>query len=295
MVHPSAVKVGSMAEISNDPCSPEDVGLTDLVDASPDPRPWGVWMTLGWTTIALLIWLFIGSDWNPWHIRSRLDDYALTNLSQMTKNFHDDDLHVLYAIPLYLCCAGLVVMASRLAGWPAAKYLSLVWPTLRMFAQGTGCGIIAGVAALPVWFFAPAFCPLDHPVSPVNWWPYHIYERVDPEALAILGAEPLAVMGIAVVIGPVIEELLFRGFMYRGLAESKLGVAGAIVLTSVAFGLWHVADTDAGLCTPAYWALLGTLFGLLRWHSGSTTLPIIAHLTYQIPGYYALYVLATIE
>jgi uncharacterized protein len=292
MVYPTTIKVRSMPEISNDAHSPKDVGSADPVQAPPHPRPWGVWMTLGWITIAILFWLVIDSDWDPWHIRSSLDGYVQSNFHLIAMHFYDDDLHVMYAILLYLCCAGFVVMASRLAGWPAAKYLGLVWPTLRMFAQGIAYGMVAGIVALPVWFFAPVICSFDQPVSAVSWWPYHIYERVDPEAF---DAAPLVLLGIAVLIGPVTEELLFRGFMYRGLAVSRLGVAGAIALTSVAFGVWHIAGAFPGLCTSAYWALLGIFLGWLRWRCSSTTLPVIAHLIFQIPTYFAVYVLATIE
>ena len=37
----------------------------------------------------------------------------------------------------------------------------------------------------------------------------------------------------AVVVAPVTEELIFRGFLHRGWERSRLGVSGTIILTSV--------------------------------------------------------------
>ncbi len=40
------------------------------------------------------------------------------------------------------------------------------------------------------------------------------------------------------IIGPIIEEVIFRGFLYRALA-AKWGWIAAMILTSVLFGLYH--------------------------------------------------------
>jgi membrane protease YdiL (CAAX protease family) len=40
------------------------------------------------------------------------------------------------------------------------------------------------------------------------------------------------------IIGPIIEEVIFRGFLYRAL-ERKWGWIAAMVLTSALFGLYH--------------------------------------------------------
>ena len=70
-----------------------------------------------------------------------------------------------------------------------------------------------------------------------------------------------------VVAAPVAEEILYRGFFYRGLRATRLGVAGTILVTSVAFGLLHkvggfgwdrvvvddLSRSAAGLAAPAHW------------------------------------------
>jgi len=73
---------------------------------------------------------------------------------------------------------------------------------------------------------------------------------------------------------PISEELFARGFLYRGWSESFLGVAGAIVLSSL---VW------TGLHMQYDWYFFGEIFslglwfGYLRYRSHSTWLTIVLH------------------
>jgi uncharacterized protein len=73
---------------------------------------------------------------------------------------------------------------------------------------------------------------------------------------------------------PISEELLARGFLYRGWSESLPGVPGAIVLSSV---VW------TGLHLQYDWYFFGEVFclglwlGYLRYRSNSTLLTIVLH------------------
>ena len=78
-----------------------------------------------------------------------------------------------------------------------------------------------------------------------------------------------------VVAAPVGEEIIFRGFVFRGWAASPLGVPGTILLTSLVFSAAHTQyDWFGSLQTFC----IGILFGCLRWRSGSTTLTILLHM-----------------
>ena len=77
-----------------------------------------------------------------------------------------------------------------------------------------------------------------------------------------------------IIVAPVTEELLFRGFLHRGWAPSWLGVSGTIVLTSALWAALHQQYNWLGiLCI----FLMGLIFGWMRQRSGSTTLTIILH------------------
>jgi membrane protease YdiL (CAAX protease family) len=58
------------------------------------------------------------------------------------------------------------------------------------------------------------------------------------QVLALEGAQFVAAIGIAILLGPLLEELLFRGFLQSALARG-LVEHGALVATSVLFTALH--------------------------------------------------------
>lgn len=83
------------------------------------------------------------------------------------------------------------------------------------------------------------------------------------------------VLWLAVCVGaPVSEEYLFRGFMYEGLARSRVGVPGAVLLTSLVWTAMHTQYGGPGL-TVIF--LLGILFGVARARTGSMLLCMLLH------------------
>jgi membrane protease YdiL (CAAX protease family) len=89
-----------------------------------------------------------------------------------------------------------------------------------------------------------------------------------------LGYLPAMVMGL-VVLAPVMEELLVRGFLLRGWAASRLGPTGAILLTSAIWMAGHISQYDVLILIWIF--MMGLLFGWLRQRSGSTLLTIFLH------------------
>jgi membrane protease YdiL (CAAX protease family) len=84
----------------------------------------------------------------------------------------------------------------------------------------------------------------------------------------------------AVTIAPLFEEALFRGFMFAGLAGSKIGLAGTILLTN---GLWTVVHFQPAVSWFNEIYGLGVLFGagliftFARIRTGSLLAPVILH------------------
>jgi membrane protease YdiL (CAAX protease family) len=70
-----------------------------------------------------------------------------------------------------------------------------------------------------------------------------------------------------------IEELLFRGLVYRALYDWH-GAILAILGSSIGFALWHVGW--AGPLAMAHF-ILGLIFALVRWRGGGILGLIIAH------------------
>ncbi len=85
----------------------------------------------------------------------------------------------------------------------------------------------------------------------------------------------LVLLAIALVVAaPLMEELLFRGFLFPGYAASRLRPWGAILLTSAGWSVMHV-QYEAFYLVHIF--VLGCAFGWLRWRSGSTLLTVILH------------------
>lgn len=85
---------------------------------------------------------------------------------------------------------------------------------------------------------------------------------------------PFVLIGI-VLLAPIAEELLFRGFVFRGLEASRAGIFGAIFLTALAWALIHGQYDVYGL---AFIFSLGILLGVVRWKTQSIYGPIMIHL-----------------
>ena len=125
---------------------------------------------------------------------------------------------------------------------------------------------------LGLGFFALA----EYGVLPPDDLPQPIFD-------ALLAAPLLLQIGwvlMFVVLSPVVEELLFRGFLFTGLSQSW-GPSLAGVLTTVAFVVVHmpkVLEYWPGLLAVT---LIGTLKVLLRIRTGSLAPGIVMHSIYN--------------
>ncbi len=82
---------------------------------------------------------------------------------------------------------------------------------------------------------------------------------------------------VVVIIGPIVEELIFRKLMLDRL--SVHGETFALIITSVAFGIFH-----NNIYQLFYATLLGILLGYLYLKSGDIKLPIILHMLMNLFG-----------
>ncbi len=76
---------------------------------------------------------------------------------------------------------------------------------------------------------------------------------------------------VIVVLAPLGEELLFRGFVYPGL-RGRFGVIGAMLLTSVFFALFHVHPL---LYAPMF--IIGMVLVILYEYRGTLVPSILLH------------------
>jgi uncharacterized protein len=100
------------------------------------------------------------------------------------------------------------------------------------------------------------------------------------EKLLSDAASRIAIAIFGITLGPIIEELLFRGFLQPVLVDS-LGVLPGIFITSVLFGAMHLMQNAFIWQSGLLIAFVGFILGVIRHVSGSTRASSITHIAYN--------------
>ncbi|MDD5686948.1 MAG: type II CAAX endopeptidase family protein [Elusimicrobia bacterium] len=86
---------------------------------------------------------------------------------------------------------------------------------------------------------------------------------------------PLLLFIVVVIMAPIYEEIVFRGFLFEGIRYSRLKIVGAIIITSL---IWASLHLQYGLYEIVTIFLMGLLFGFCRFKTGSIYLTIFLHM-----------------
>jgi membrane protease YdiL (CAAX protease family) len=164
------------------------------------------------------------------------------------------NLLVAIIVPAVLCVA---VMMRRCS---LRDYFALEGFSIRDFGLGAGFIILIFVA-----FIYLPFVFLDIKNGSNN--------RLDYQIAQLGGTLPLLWLN-SILVAPVSEELVFRGFLHRGWSASRLGITGSIFLTSALWALLHQQYNWIGILAIFS---MGLAYGWLRQRSGSTALTIALH------------------
>ncbi len=98
---------------------------------------------------------------------------------------------------------------------------------------------------------------------------------------------PLLIFIVICVFAPVVEELVFRGFLFRRFQQTWLASTGSLIVTCALFTLVHGAQyTLVGL---VFILIIAVYLALIRWKTRNTSLCIIAHATNNALSMVALY------
>jgi membrane protease YdiL (CAAX protease family) len=97
----------------------------------------------------------------------------------------------------------------------------------------------------------------------------------------------VAIALFGITLGPIIEELLFRGFIQPVLVDS-IGVLPGILATSIVFGALHLMQNAFIWQSGVLITLVGFVLGVVRHVSGSTRASAITHISYNALPFLAL-------
>ncbi len=90
----------------------------------------------------------------------------------------------------------------------------------------------------------------------------------------------LILMVMSVVLAPLFEETVFRGFLYPVLARAW-GMAGGIVATGIVFGLMHSQQLGGSKSHIALLILVGITLTWVRAGTRSVLASFLVHISYN--------------
>ncbi|MBU6209610.1 MAG: CPBP family intramembrane metalloprotease [Planctomycetes bacterium] len=185
----------------------------------------------------------------------------------------------------------IVTAAAMGAGMMAALGL-LAWMRRMQVVPHTTAApirsIMSGVAMLMVWW--PA-------IASAGWVAGQLQRAVtgiEPPSIGHSTLEQMVqgtrdawwwLMGLsAVVLAPILEECLYRGFVQQALRRAGLGPWPAVLLASIVFTLMHVGSVPEGARAASLTSLavLACCFGWLAERTGSLVAPIAAHVAFNL-------------
>ncbi len=154
-----------------------------------------------------------------------------------------------------------LVLAARMTGEDLFAYLGLDVPRWR--------DVVIAAAGLAVVILIGDALTLALGRELVPPFQLQIHRSAQAEGALI----PLWIA--LIVVAPVGEEVLFRGFLFRGFVRDPRDALPGILLISLIWSLLHIQYDWFGASLVF---AIGVLLGYVRLYSGSTTLVILLHM-----------------
>lgn len=161
----------------------------------------------------------------------------------------------------YVVVATFMVMLVQgkyhVAFWRAIQWN---WPRVGIWYLALGVLLLLSISAVSRFLPMPKSTPFEQ-----------FFERPrDAYAVAIF----------AVTLGPLMEELFFRGLLYPVL-ERRLGVFWGVVLTALPFGLIHMFQYGYAWGVVLLIFLMGLVCTVVRARTGSVASSFLVHVGYN--------------
>lgn len=229
-----------------------------------DPRkPWGPWATIGIILLAFISVIFAD-------IVGLILGVVIAKIYSFPIDLRHISLgplkQVRSAFGVILITAIILWWGKGHGGYTLSEYFSFRRPKARSCLKWIAMAVI-------YIFVAGWLC---------SW--FHLNTNFAEFSVRIYKAAyffPLFVFSV-VLLDPVLEELVFRGFLFKGLLHSRLGATGAIVLSALIFGSIHSQYHLAGMLVVAGSAVL---FGIARYQTRSVFVPMMMHITNNLIAY----------
>ncbi|MGH9495554.1 MAG: lysostaphin resistance A-like protein [Candidatus Sulfotelmatobacter sp.] len=214
----------------------------------------------GWDVLALAVLTFVSAGVLQFLIAFGAQRiwYPRESLLEV---FQRPILELISQFLLYIPIAGLMVLLVKAKDHgPFWRSIRWNWPASAWKWLALGVMLLMGLAALQSILPMPKDTPFEHLFD----------NTLDAYLLSIL----------AVSIGPLMEELFFRGFMYPVLAR-RMGAVWAVLLTALPFGLLHLQQYGWAWGAGLVIFLVGVVCGTVRAATKSVAAAFLVHVGYN--------------
>jgi len=220
---------------------------------------WGYWATLGWAFLAYLAGQIAATAVAVWWQRG--------SLSSLLATPYDGTIVTLSVLALNPVTVAVLLAAVRLAKADPLDYLALVRPRTGDVTTGIGTLVVLIALCDAALYLSGAAL-----VTP--------FQQQSFSTAAAEGWLP-AMLFAAIIVAPAGEEILFRGFLFRGFVRPDKPAWPGIVATAVLFALPHVQYDWIGVLQIF---VIGLFLGWMRWRSGSVLLTFMLHALFNLEG-----------
>jgi membrane protease YdiL (CAAX protease family) len=244
--------------VSSDNMSPDPENLLPpIIRAAPTHPAWNGWDVLRillmgavalFTTVVVLLITLPGAT-----LRARAN----------TLSAHPE-LEIVGQMAAYLALLGyMYVLVTKERGCPRFwEAMHWNWPisTARFLLGGVTLQAVFLIVEWQLKRFIPKETPFD-----------------------LLLRRPLSMILIAVfsiTLGPLMEELFFRGFLYPVLKQ-RLGVAGGVFITALGFGLVHASQYGYSWLSVSLIFVVGIVLAMVREKNNSVAAGFLVHAGYN--------------
>lgn len=262
--------------LPEDAAAPVEPAVTPAPESAPAPTPVSLVaddLRVPWTWVDVLIFI-IFSVGSMVVIEYAMQTFVLTSGRVTLKE-----------LPAFIA-SNTVYVAVRQFFW-FLMLLGFLYYTLRPRRTGTfwhtvgwqrPCtGAFSRLTFYPVCLFAGAVLAIVIATASGLMAPKHPL----PIQAYFLDRQSIYLMSVmAVLVAPITEETVFRGFLYPVFART-LGVSGGIALTGILFGLLHAQQLWGGWWQISLLVLVGLIFTSVRARSGSVIPCYLFHLGYN--------------
>jgi membrane protease YdiL (CAAX protease family) len=219
---------------------------------------WGYWATLGWSVLAYFLGQIAATPIVLW--------WQQGDLSALARTPYDGATVTLSVFLLNPVTVAVLLLAVRLAKAKPREYLALTSPRARDVTTGIFglVGLIAasdGALYLTGRDLVTSFQLQSYTTAVAAWLP--------------------AMLFAAIIVAPAGEEILFRGFMFRGFVRPGRPAWPGVIATAVLFAVPHVQYDWVGVTQILF---IGLFLGWMRLRSGSTLLTFLLHALFNLEG-----------